>query len=107
MHGADQRHTAVVRHDRGGVPHHGDHAVRVLHADGPGHRVRHRSEHIVQRRGVRAQAPGLVDVRPERVLLRRLLFRHHRVRDHQQLEAVAAHHHLRADDEPGGAVAGE
>lgn len=107
MHGAHQPHPIVVRAGRRDVPAQREHPVRVFRADGPEHGVRHRSEHIVQRRSVRAKAPGLVDVRPERVLFQRLLLRHHRVRHHRQLEDFVARHHYHAHRQHRGVITGE
>jgi len=107
VHGADQRHSAVVRAGRRPVPAQRDHVVRVFRAHGPQHWVRHRPVHIVQRRSVRAQAPWLAHIRPERVLLHRLLLRHHRVCHHRQLEDLVARLRLRARRQHRYAIAGE
>lgn len=107
MHVADQ-HRAVLGHtDRSAVPGHGEHPVHVLNSDGAEYRVRHRSVHIVQWRGMRAQAPGLIDVRPERVLLRRQLLRVHRVRHHRELEKGSDQQHRVPLDQRRGIVTGE
>lgn len=107
VHGADQHRAVLVRANRGAVPGHGEHPVHMLCADGPEYRVRHRPVHIVQRRGVRAQAQGLADVRPERVLLRRHLLRIHRVRHHRELEKVTDLQHHVPLDQRRGTITGE
>jgi len=54
VHGDHKSHPAVVGAGRGPFSDHSELLVRVLYADGPQHGFRHRLEHIVQRRGLRA-----------------------------------------------------
>lgn len=96
VHGAHRPRPVLVRVYRGAVSDHGQLAVPVLDSDGPQYGTGYRAVHIVQRRGVRTQAPRRAHVRPERVLFRRLLLRHYRVRYHRQLEDDHAHHRRRA-----------
>lgn len=96
MHGAHQSHPVLVGGGRGHVPGDGQCSVRVLHADGPEHGLRDWPVHIVQRRSVRAQVAEFTDIRPKRILLWRLLFRHHPVRCHHPVEENAPDHHHRA-----------
>lgn len=107
VHGADQPSPVLVRADRGAVPSHGEHPVHVFDSDGPEHGMCHRSVHIIQRRGVRTQAQGLIDVRPERVLLRWDILRVYRVRNHRQLEEIADLQHHVSVDQRCGIVNGE
>lgn len=107
MHGHGQ-HGADIRGAGGrGAAQHGQRPVRVLYTDGPGHRAGHRTEHIVQRRGVRAAAAQHADVRAQRVLLRRLFPGDQHVRVQQELEIDADHHHLRARPQSGHTDDGE
>lgn len=83
-----------------------DHHVRMFHYDGTRRGLFGRPVLGVHRRGQRAEVKGCVDVRNERILLRRFSAVHHGVRNHQTMEAHRTHQHVHSHNYHGHFVRG-
>lgn len=92
VHDVVERYPTVVHrrvvhvHQQPGRP------IRQLGTVGLQHGLHHQLHDILLRRSLRPQNAWHARVRPELVLLRRLLVRDHAVRHHGRLEIVRTHH---------------